>query len=384
MLDKYPKFERGQIDEFYNRLPKTEQEVFEEYLTYRVGRSKRGLTSKDSIKDIRRYMLHLRFILQKKFDEMDLKNLRKLLEIINTSYLSDHSKNDLKIDLKRFIKWHFQDYSKRFAELEDIRLTSNPQNNRRIEDKDILKKADIERIMQHETKMFWKAFFITQYEGGFRTKENRLLKWDDIKFNVDGDISEITIFATKTNKERTIYVKEATFYLKKLKEEQENLEKKGKYVFHSKKDFNKPIDKGSVSIWARGLAKRSGKYFWSYLLRHSRGTELYTLADENKIAENTASKFMGHNKSMKDVYLHSDKEKVKKMLKDQVYKLEELPPKAKREFEEKLEELNKKQETLQAELQKRKQLDPFLDELFSSPQIQKMLKEKKKVGVLGK
>ena len=52
-------------------------------------------------------------------------------------------------------------------------------------------------------------------------------------------------------------------------------------------------------------------------------------------------------------------------------------------FDQELESLNKKQEEQQVELQKRKQLDPFLDELFSSPQIQKMLKQKKRLGVVG-
>lgn len=49
-----------------------------------------------------------------------------------------------------------------------------------------------------------------------------------------------------------------------------------------------------------------------------------------------------------------------------------------------IENLKKQQIEQQKELEKRKQLDPFLDELFSSPQIQKMLKKKKKAGVLGK
>ena len=388
MLKEYPRFAKGEIIEKFDKLPKMERESLEEYLKYRQAR---GVTTKETLGDIKRYILHIRFIVQKPLEKLDLKELRGFLALLNsTQAMGDYAKNDIKIDLKNFLKWKFKDWNTRFAEFEDIRLVSKPMNEKKLNASAILNKEDIESIMKHETKMLWKSFFMTQYEAGLRTKETRFLKWDDIKFNVDDQISEINIYATKTDKARTIFVKEATYYLRKLKEEQENLGIKGIYVFHTKRDLNKPIDKGTVSIWARALAKKSGKYFWSYLLRHSRATELYTLADENKIAENTASQFMGHSKSMKETYLHLDKNKVKNMLKDQVYKLEELPPEQKKEFERRLEEQNKELENIkkqqseqQKELEKRKQLDPLLDAFFSSPKIQKMLEDRKKLGVLG-
>lgn len=388
MLKEYPRFEKGEVMEKFDNLSKKEKESLEEYLKYRQAR---GVTTKETLGDIKRYILHIRFIVQKPLEKLDLKDLRGFLALLNsTQAIGDYAKNDIKIDLKNFLKWKFKDWNMRFAEFEDIKLVSKPMNEKKLNASAILHKEDIENIMKHETKMVWKAFFMTQYEAGLRTKETRFLKWSDINFNVDDQISELNIYATKTDKARTIFVKEATFYLRKLKEEQENLGTKGVYVFHTKRDLNKPIDKGTVSIWARGLAKKSGKYFWSYLLRHSRATELYLLADENKIAENTASKFMGHSTSMKETYLHLDKNKIKTMLKDQVYKLEEMPPKEKREFElmleaqkKELENIRKNQEEQQRELEKRKNFDLLLNDLFTDPRIQKILAEKKKIGVLG-
>ena len=200
MLKEYPKFERGEAEAFFNRLSKQEKQELEDYVKYRQAR---GITTDNPLNEARRHVIHLRYILKEKIDNLDLKKLREYLALLTaTKNLSAHTKNDIKINIKNFIKWKFKDWSNRFDELEDIRLVANPRNEEKLNAKTILKKEDIEDIMKHEPKMFWKAFFITQYEAGLRTKETRLLKWDDIKFNVDGEISEILIFATKTKKTR--------------------------------------------------------------------------------------------------------------------------------------------------------------------------------------
>ncbi len=339
MLKEYPKFKRNEIEKFYNSLSGKEKTLIKDYLEYRRAR---GITSEETINDVRRYMLHIRYILQKKFRLIDLKDLRTLLAIINSSRLAGYSNNTIKTNLKNFLKYLFSDWSSRFANLEDIRLIPNARNEEKLNSQTLLQKEDIEKIMKHETKNFWKAFFMTQYEGGLRTKEVRFLKWGDIKLNVDGDISEINIYATKTKKARPVFVKAATFYLDKLQEEQENLKEKGIYVFHSKKDINLPIDKHSVSMWFRNLTQKAlGRKAWCYLLRHSRATELYRLAKQGKISKDTATAFMGHSEDMSEVYSHFDKKEIKEMLKSQVYKLEELPEEKKHELEKEISELKK-------------------------------------------
>jgi len=279
MLKSYPKFKRREIEEVYKKLPEKEKQIIEKYLEYRKAR---GITSEQKVADLRRYIIQARKILDKNFDDITLDDLRKFLAILNSSYLSDYTKNNLKIDIRNFLKWKIKKWSDRFNDLEDIKI-SNSRNENKINPSILLKSKDIERVMKHETRMFWKSFFITQYEGGLRTIEVRNIKWDDIAFNVDGDISSINIYASKTKKARTIFIKEATFYLKRLKEQQENIEQKGIYVFHSKKDVNKPIDKGTISSWMRSLSERAlGRKIWSYILRHSRATELYRLAKQGR------------------------------------------------------------------------------------------------------
>lgn len=348
MLKEYPKFMKGEIEEFYNGLARNEKSMLNDYLAYRKAR---GITTEEKVRDVRRYMLQLRYILQKEFKVIDLKDLRNILVVINSSRLSDYVKNGIKTDLKNLLKYLFPNWSSKFSNLEDIKLISNARNEKKLNPKALFQKEDIEKIMKHETQMFWKAFFMVQYEGGLRTKETRFLKWEDIKFNVDGDISELSIYSTKTKKARTIFVKEATFYLLKLREEQENLGGKGIYVFHSKTDINKPIIKTTVSMWFRTLTNKVlGRKGWNYLLRHSRGTELYRLARQGKIAKDTAIEFMGHSGDMSKVYEHFDKDEIKEMLKNQVYKIEDLPEEKKHELEKEIDQLKKANITQQDEI----------------------------------
>jgi len=331
MLKTYPKFKRGEVDKYFKKLSKAEQNIIKDYLEYRRAR---GVTSEGKLRDIRRDILHFRKIIEKDFKKVDLKDFRSVFSIISQSHLTEGSKSNVRIDIKNFLRYLFKDWSLRFNDFDGIKNGTNIRNEERINSQNLFKIEDIEKCMKAETKMSWKAFLMTQYEGALRTKETRFLKWDDIKFNVDGDISEIKIFATKTMKARTVFVEKATFYLKQLKEEQENTDKKSVYCFPSNKDVNKPVDKGMVSLWFRRLTEKAlGEKRWNYLLRHSRATELYRLAEQGKISKDTAVRFMGHSEDMSKTYTHLDTQEIKQMLKDQVYKLEELPPEKQHEFE---------------------------------------------------
>jgi len=280
MLKSYPKFERGGIWEFYEKLPSLEKKFLDQYITYRKAR---GISREQDLRDIKRYIIQLRFILQKDFRKITLEDVRELTALINTSWLKNEVKNGIKIDFKNFLKYSFKDWSEKFSDLEDIKQNSR-MNEEKINSQTIFSKGDIENLVKHSSTTFWKAFLLTQYECGLRTGETRTMKWSDINFNVDEDISEVSIYATKTKKARTIFVKEATFYLKQLREEQSNQKIKSIYVFPSPNDSNKPISKTSVNEWFRGLVKKTlGREGWSYLLRHSRASELYTLARENTI-----------------------------------------------------------------------------------------------------
>lgn len=340
MLKDFPHFERGQMDIYYKTLSKEDKELLKDYFEYRRAR---GVNTEEKIKDIRRFLLQFKFIIEEEYKDLNLKDLRQFLALLNNSYLSEHHKNNVKADLKNFLKFLFPDWSMRFNNFEDLRYNGNARNEEKINSSAMISKEDIERLIRHEPKIYWKAFLLVQYEAGLRTKETRCLKWEDVQINIDDGLSELKIFATKTGKSRTLYVKEATRYLTKLKEEQEDMGEKSVYIFHAKVKTNQPVHKSTVNMWFRRLTEKVlGVKKWNYLLRHSRATELYKLAKENKISKDTAIKFMGHSEDMSSTYTHLDKEDVKKMLKEQVYKIDDMPEETKHKLELEIEKLKKK------------------------------------------
>jgi integrase len=357
MLKKYVSITAKEKENIYNKLPKSEQGDIKDYLEYRKAR---GLNAQNKLEDTRTNIIHLRDVAQKPLHKLDIKEIIELSNIVKSSNYCQCAQNEIIVNLKRYVKWKNPKIDTEKLR-EDIKLIKDPVSKRIIRPSDLLSKEEVEKLIKHEPKMFWKAFLITQYEAGLRTKETRYLKWKDIDFNSDGDLSTINIFSTKTGKTRVVFVKEATFYLKKLKEEQENLDNKGVYIFHNKYDKNVPVNRGQISHWMSRLSKRVlGRVCWNYLLRHSRGNELYQLTKQGKISKDIAIAFMGHSENMSKVYTHDKSKEIKQMLKDQIYNLEDLPPEKKIEFAEKIDNLGK---DIKGLMNKNKKLDEEILEL---------------------
>jgi len=97
----------------------------------------------------------------------------------------------------------------------------------------------------------------------------------------------------------------------------------------------------------KNLSMRSiGRTIFPYILRHSRATELYHLAKQNKISKDVAIMFMGHGEDMSEIYTHLDKNQVREMMSKQVYKLEEdLPPNQKNKLLLMIEQLKSNEKT---------------------------------------
>lgn len=352
MKDEYPKLARGAIEKYQKSLPKSEREQIEKYMVYRRGR---GLNDSQTFNNTLRMILHIRYMLEKPIINITLEELRKILSIINSSELSNHYRNNLKVNLKNYLKFSIPEWSLKFQNLEDIRTNGIGQKNEaRINHKTLLTKEDIEKLVKAELSLRWRSFLLLQYEAGLRTIEVRNLKWDDIKLDVEDGLTEVNIYSTKTKKSRTVYVKEATHYIKLYLQEQTNTDDKGLYIFHMKHDKNRPISKFSVNDWFGKLCKKVlNREGWNYLLRHSRASHLYQLSKENKISKDTAIKFMGHSEDMSKTYDHPNPNDIKKMLREQVYQLEDLPPEKKHKLERQLAEQKKEWSTKFRELQER-------------------------------
>lgn len=323
-------FVRGQSQEVFNKLPKKEKEIISDFVKYVSINS----SNKVRLENNKRNIVYFRYVLNKSLDKIELKDLRNFLALLNTSKRTQSSKNDLKHTIKRFLKWYYKDWSLRFNDLDDVKLFMG-MNEEKINADSLLKKEDIEKIVKEEPKLFWKTFFITLYESALRPIELRKLLWKNIKFDIDSNgLSEISIFATKTSRARSVYVKESTFYLKKLKEKSDS-----ELVFPSPKDKTKIMTKELPAMWLKRISlKVLGRPVYPYILRHSRATELYTNA---QIPDKIAQKFLGHSKSMGDVYTHLSNKDVKDAVGKTIYQTQDIPPEKKHKLEKEIAELKK-------------------------------------------
>jgi len=361
-MKEYPTFKRGEAQDFFKKLPSNEKGLIENFIEYVSITSK----SNKRLENNKRSLIAFRKIIKKPLDKTTLEDLRKFLALLNNSGRTQATRNELKHTIKRFLKWKFKDWSKRFEDLSDIKLVMRI-NEEKINADTLVTKKEVEAIMKEEPKLFWKTFFISLYESGLRPKELRTLIWKNIKFNVDkDDISEINVFATKTHRARTVYVREATFYLKKLKEQSEN-----ELVFPAPRDKTKSVSKELPAMWLGRISQKVlGRRIYPYILRHSRATELYTNAG---IPDKTVQKFLGHSKSMADVYTHLSNKDVKDAVSKTIYKTEDLPPEKKYQLEKDVEQHRMEILELKETIEDMKNFGAVANNLLEDKKLQKAL-----------
>lgn len=322
MKKQYPKYRRGQLLKIKSKLPKSEREELQEYEDY----CKMNAAEK-KVGDMIRSVVQFRDVCGKPCT--DLKTLRDFLTLLNTSNREKWTKNGIKIHIKHYLRWKFKDWSERFDGFKDVKL-GNGFNGKRINEGVLINEGDIERMVKAEPRLYWKSFLAVLFESGLRPIELTSLKWKDVRFNIDGDISELHVYSTKTEKSRTVYINQSTFYLKKLQEESNS-----DLIFPAIRNKNKPINKATISMWLKRLSEKVlGRQIFPYVLRHSRATQLY-----KSMPSKVAQKFMGHGRDMTEFYAHLSSEDVKEMVAKTVYNFEDVTPERKHELEQQVEDL---------------------------------------------
>jgi len=348
MKKRYPKFKQGELETIFSKLPNQEQKIINDFVKYcAIGCAERKQ------KDIKRTVIQFRHIIEKPLNSITLKVLRDYLALLNSSGREKYTCNGIKTILKRFLKWKYKDWSKRFEELRDIKLASNPKNTKKINANTLPKKEELEKLFKEERNLFWKTFLICLYETGMRPKELRHLKWKDIEFRYKGEVSIIRFHATKNDKPRVSGVKIATPYLEQLREQQNNNNTTSQFVFPSNYKGKKgdPISRQLVNIWFTNLCKRVlGRHITPYFLRHKRAREIYI--EKKGIKEDIGARFIGHSKSMRDIYENMSEEDIVDTICNSIYQTEDLPPKQKHKLEKEVERLNGEMKSMKERISK--------------------------------
>lgn len=301
-------------------LSKEKQKALKNYLDY-----KKTSVNVKSKMDLYTYFISM-------FLENSDKNLKSYGEIEIVNFLNDIGKiysvgtiNEVKWMLKSFICWYYEDYSKRFRNLDRILFFQRKEKTYSPEQ--MLSKEDVELIVKEEKETRWKAFFLLYFYGGFRPKEVCELKWENITFDKDGCF--IKIISKKNHKEFQKYVPEnVSFYLKKLQNNN------SEYVFPTKRTKikkdglllpvgDKPQTRSGVYQHLVPLAKKVlGKHINPYILRHSIATILY---NRDNLKDDDVARQMGHSKAMKETYNNLSIEKIRERAKKIWIETEDLP-----------------------------------------------------------
>jgi integrase len=301
---------------------------------------------KDNLKDISDFVYFFKISLDK-IKESDL-----------IKYCNSTTTQSYKHNLKNFIKWYYPDWSAKFPNLKTILKVK--KGVPKYTSDDMLSKEDIQKIIQFETLINWKVFWLLLFYGGCRPVEVRRLKWENITFDDEGAF--LKIYSGKNNRFFTKFVPEdVAFYLRKFKE-QSNSE----WVFPSSKKEGDHIGRNSDYLRLRKITPLAlGRKINPYILRHSVATILYN--DDSKKEENVAQQ-MGHEKSMRKNYTHLNSKQLKENAKKMWIAPNELPPEKKAELEKELNQLKEKLETLSDYkiqfLKERKFMHKAINEIF--------------------
>jgi hypothetical protein len=102
------------------------------------------LNSQEKLNDVRRFILHLRYILEKDFRKITHKESINILAIVNSSRLANNTKNHIKVDFKNLLKYLFPDWSMKFRDFEDIRLDSQ-RNEEKINSNTIFTEEEVKK-----------------------------------------------------------------------------------------------------------------------------------------------------------------------------------------------------------------------------------------------
>lgn len=346
MLEKYPRFKKGEIEKIYKKLPIQEKKFIEDYIFYRKAN---GLNAQAKINDTRKFIIQLIYVLGgsiKNCDTLDKAN--RLSVLIKESNYKPNTIHGNLIDTGNVLKYTFDDWSSRFKgdNKKGIRCFSNFKNKSNGEMKEIPDDEEVKNLLKTETKTFWKTFLLAELDSKNRIIEIRTYENEKIKFQKDGT-SIVEVYMTKVNKTKFNFLSvQTTDYIKKLQEEQKNEKMFGRYLFHSPNKPDNPISKNAVDGWFKKLSfKAIGKYYTPYSLRHYGATKLYNLAKRNLIAESTALKLLGHSKSMMGTYDHTATEEEIEILKEQNFNMD-ISPEKKHELQIKYEEIKKEIEQM--------------------------------------
>jgi len=315
------RFKHEELVNLKNNLNKDELKILINYLTLCSGTA-----SEIKVKQIERILLSIRFISEIPLDKWTLEFLRDYLSVLNKSNLAPATKNDIKKNLRRFLKEYYSNWETKFKKLKDVKL-ENDMNQERLNANTILTSDDLEKLIRGAESLKLKSLIITLFETGARPTELLSTKWKDI----DLEKGEVKLLSTKNKTVRVNTIKESILHLQRYKQEYPFPDvTQNDYVFPAPMDRKEHLSLQYLQQMFGKLTRSVlGKHLFPYILRHTRATEL-----QKKLTAKVYEKVMDHSIEMATRYSHLDKDDVREEMLEKVYHIEELTKKEQKKIDE--------------------------------------------------
>lgn len=328
MKQEYPKYVNGDLIEIEKKLNYKNKTLLDEFIKHcsiNAGEMK--------CLKIRKHTLQFYDVTETNLYNQNKESVDSFLIVLNKSNRSMWTKNEIKVYLKKFIKWHYKDNDM----IENIKTDSRRGLDPiKINEHNLVTEEDVEKMLRCAESFKEKAYLFLSFETGARPQELAELQWKNINF--EKDYADITLFSNKTGESRTFPVKRSREFLWGWKQNYSfpNL-KPSDYVFPSRWGRDKPITTTALNKMLRRMATASGlnKDVWNYLFRHTRATRLY-----EELPTPIVEKLMGH-KNMSGIYAHISSKKSREAMLEKIYHIKELTPEEKDEIKKMKKDIKK-------------------------------------------
>lgn len=332
MKTNFSRYKQGALNEVEKNLCDEDKEALKKFL------DKCSITAGEKkVNHIKKLIIQLADVTELPLTSQTKESVDSFLILLKKSDKSYWTKDELKVYIKQFLKFHYKDYEM----VENIKSESKKGLNPKINENNLVTEEEVEKMLRFAESYKEKAYLLLAFQTGARPQELITLKWKDIHF--EDKYADITLYSSKTGKSRSFPVVEKT--MKALWDWKQNFS----YSDVSPKDYvfpsrwrDKPLTSAGVNKMLRRMAKNSGikKDVWGYLFRHSKATRLY-----EELPQQIVEKLMGH-KNMATTYAHISSKKAREEMLNKIYNIEELTPQEKEEIKKLKEELNSQKEII--------------------------------------
>ncbi len=368
MKDKVMKYKKYELEKVKESMSNKDKQILQDFKN-KILVTNNHKTAEEKTKHIVQFYDTSEIPLSQKPTIQERDNY---LACLNNSEYSDTYKRDVRVYLKKFLKWKWRDMDL----LEEFPKLGDNTAEQKTED-DLIEPKEVKQLLTTEKNSMWRALISLFYITGQRPETILKLAWRDIHF-IDEDLTDIQLRVKKNVKKqykKSIFPvnKGTTGFLRELKNSNSNAQPND-YVFT--KDGGKThITGDGFNKHLKKLAKDCGitKRIYPYLFRYTRGSILY---DNTKcpLDDRNVAQLMNHSPQMAHIYHITSQATARQQLITEVYNAKKkLTPTEEADYKKEIADLRKEmreqEERLKAEV--RRSVKLWLKQPLTKEEIKK-------------